>query len=236
MANQRSFTGPEARRLLRRARTGTLATLNREDGIPYASLANVATDSAGAPVIMVSSLAWHTRNLMADARASLLAAELPASGDILTGARVTVMGSFRRDDDPALRRRYLARHPEAAGYAGFGDFAFWRLVPDRVHAVAGFGRIETLNADEVFPPQPEMAALEESALAHMNQDHPDAVRRMAVARGGAAENPWRMVAADSDGADLSDGSRVIRVEFAAAVTTADDLRRALAELAKGGTE
>ena len=68
MANTRSFTGLEARRLLRRARTATLASLNREGGIPYASLANVATDVDGRPVILVSTLAWHTQNLLGDDR------------------------------------------------------------------------------------------------------------------------------------------------------------------------
>ena len=230
MATPRSFTGLEARRLLRRSFAGTLATLNRDDGIPYASLANIATDGRGAPVIMISGLAWHTRNLLADGRASLLVAELPASGDILTGSRVTVMGRFERTEDPALHQRYLARHPEAEAYAGFGDFAFWRLVPERLHAVAGFGRIETLNADEVFPSSALDFGLEASAIAHMNEDHAGAVARIAEAAGGARQAPWRMVAVDVDGADVSDGQKVLRTAFPEPVETAEALRTALATL------
>ena len=173
----RSFTGTEARQLLRRARTGTLASLNCDGGIPYASLVNVATDVEGHPLILISTLAWHTKNLLADPRASLLVAEPPTSGDALTGPRVTVMGRFAKVEDKALERRYLARHPHAALYAGFGDFAFWRLEPKRLHAVAGFGRIETMEADEVFPSNPEMVALEESAISHMNGEYCDAVQR-----------------------------------------------------------
>lgn len=232
MATPRSFTGLEARRLLRRAAKGTLATLNRDDGIPYASLANIATDGRGAPVIMISGLAWHTRNLSADGRASLLVAELPASGDILTGSRVTVMGRFERTDDLALRQRYLARHPEAQGYAGFGDFAFWRLAPERVHAVAGFGRIETLSADEVFPSGALDPELEASAITHMNEDHAEAVARIAEAAGGTRQSPWRMVAVDMDGADVSDGQEVLRAAFPEPAETAEALRVELIKLSQ----
>lgn len=230
--NPRSFTATEARRLLRRARTGTLGTINRDDGIPYASLVNVATDVGGEPIILVSTLAWHTRNLAADSRASLLVAEPPASGDALTGPRVTVMGRFVKADSGQARRRYLARHPEAAVYADFGDFAFWRLEPERAHAVAGFGRIETIEANEVFPSAAELAALEESAIAHMNEDHGDAVRRYAVKLLQASDGDWKITAIDPDGAILGLGGQILRLEFAEPVFTADALRIEFARLGK----
>lgn len=232
MTKQRSFTGLEARRLLRRQRTGTLATLNRAGGIPYASLVNLATDVEGQPVILVSTLAWHTRNLLADPRASVLVAEPPEKGDALTGARVTVMGRFEQLGTPRLSRRYLARHPEAAIYADFGDFATWRLVPELVHAVAGFGRIETLEAAEVFPAAPAMLDLEEGALSHMNQDHADAVRGYAAGLGGDPALDWKMRAVDGDGADLSDGAQSLRLAFPEPVSDAASLRVMLASLAK----
>lgn len=222
----RSFTGTEARQLLRRARTGTLATLNRDGGTPYGSLVNVAADVDGRPLILVSNLAWHTRNLLADSRASLLVAEPAASGDALTGSRVTVMGRFLKADELRVRRRYLAHHPEAEGYAGFGDFAFWRLEPELAHAVAGFGRIETLEASEVFVPAMEMEEIEESAVRHMNEDHFEQVQRLA----GGLEGRWRMAAIDPDGADLSNGERNLRVGFPAPVFTATELRACLASL------
>ena len=229
---QRSFSGTEARLLLRRARTGTLATLNGDTGIPYASLANVATDVEGRPLILVSTLAWHTRNLAADPRASLLVAEPPETGDALTGPRITVMGRFVKTTVPAHRRRYLARPPEAAMYADFGDFAFWRLEPETIHAVAGFGRIETLAADEVFPSNPEMVSLEESAIQHMNEDHADAVERYAVALLGAEPGPWTIAGIDPDGADLCRDSTVLRLPFAQTVTSGGALRATLAQLGK----
>ena len=230
MANPRSFTGLEARRLLRRARTATLASLNRDGGIPYASLANVATDVDGRPVILISRLAWHTQNLLADARASLLAAEPPESGDALTGARLTVMGCFRQCGESRLRRRYLARHPEAVMYADFSDFAFWRLEPEIVHAVAGFGRIETLPAAEVFPPADELEAVEESAIAHMNEDHADAARHYAMKLLRAEDGDWKVAGVDCDGVDLLLKERSMRLEFEAPVFTGVALRKTFADL------
>jgi putative heme iron utilization protein len=230
MNERRSFSAGEARNLLRRARTATLATLNGDDGVPYASLVNVATDVKGAPLILVSTLAWHTRNLLADGRASLMVAEVPDTGDALTGPRVTIMGRFEKVDDASLRRRYLARHPAAELYAGFGDFAFWRLIPERAHAVAGFGRIETIPADEMFPSADEMAALEEGAIAHMNEDHDDAIQRFASKLLGATPGGWKIAGIDPDGADLRRAEEVLRLPFPRAVYAGGALRKLLAEL------
>lgn len=230
MTDRRSFTAGEARNLLRRARTGTLATLNAGDGTPYASLVNLATDVRGCPVILVSTLAWHTRNLLADPRASVMVAEMPPEGDALTGARVTVMGRFAKVPAAEVSRRYLARHPAAELYAGFGDFAFWRLEPVEAHAVAGFGRIETIPANEMFPSADEMAALEEGAVAHMNDDHDDAIQRYAERLLGATPGGWKIAAIDPDGADLRRGEDVLRLSFEAAVYSGGALRALLARL------
>ena len=230
MNERRSFSAGEARNLLRRARTATLATLNGDDGVPYASLVNVATDVRGCPLILVSTLAWHTRNLLADGRASLMVAEVPETGDALTGPRVTIMGRFEKVEDAALRRRYLARHPAAELYAGFGDFAFWRLAPERAHAVAGFGRIETIPADEMFPSADEMTALEDGAIAHMNEDHDDAIQRFASKLLGTSPGGWKIAGIDPDGADLRRGEEVLRLPFPRTAYTGGALRKLLAEL------
>jgi hypothetical protein len=230
MSERRSFNADEARNLLRRARTGTLGTLNADDGTPYASLVNLATDVRGCPVILVSTLAWHTRNLLADPRASVMVAEMPGAGDALTGQRVTVMGRFSRVEAGSVNRRYLARHPAAELYAGFGDFAFWRLEPERAHAVAGFGRIETIPANEMFPSADEMIALEEGAVDHMNADHDDAIQRYAEKLLGAAPGGWKIMAIDTDGADLRRGQDVLRLPFGTPVQSGGALRSLLARL------
>ena len=230
MSGQRTFTGIEARRLLRNARTATLASVNQDDGTPYASLVNVATDVTGHPLILISTLAWHTKNLLANPRASLMVAEIPPSGDALTGPRVTVMGRFVKAEDEGIRRRYLARHPQASFYAGFGDFAFWRLEPERAHAVAGFGRIETMSADEVFPSVSEMIALEEGAIQHMNADHDDAIQRYAEKLLNSTPGDWKIAGIDPDGADLRRGDEVLRLQFETPVYSAGALRKLFASL------
>lgn len=219
------------RQVLRRAKTCALSTLSLGDGTPYGSLANIATDISGRPLILISRLAWHTQNLEADARASVLVGELPSTGDALVGPRVTVLGRFERVEDADLRRRYLARHPQAALYADFPDFFFWRLSPSAIHGVAGFGRIETLTPEEVFPPAGEMGAQEISAIEHMNHDHGEAIHLYATKILKAQPGPWRVLAIDPDGADLGLHEQCLRMEFHTPVLTAEALRKKFAELA-----
>lgn len=230
MTDGRSFSGTEARRLLRMAHTGALATLSRDGGTPYASLVNLATDLSGHPVVFVSRLAWHTQNLEADPRASVLVSAPPAEGDALTGARVTVLGRCAKETGSAHRRRYLAAHPEAGAYADFPDFAYWRLVPETIHAVAGFGRIETISAEEVFPDCSGLEELMDSAAAHMKDDHPEVASLLAVRLLGAPEGPWQVAAIDPDGLDLSDGGRSLRLAFAVPARDSTSLRKTIADL------
>jgi hypothetical protein len=228
----RSFTGQQCRLLLRRVKTASLATLNRDDGGPYVSVVNVATDPQGRPLIFISKLAWHTKNILGDPRASLLAAELPTTGDVLTGARVTVMGRLKQVPAAEIQHRYLACHPEAEGYIAFADFAFWRLMPERVHAVAGFGRIETLAADEVFLDLPGWPALEQEAIRHMKEDHGDQAALYAARLGGAPEGDWRIAAIDPDGCDLVGENTVLRVSFDAPASDGNGLRLAFKALSQ----
>lgn len=134
------------RHLVARARKGALATLYPGSGAPYASLVLVAPDRHGQPLFLMSRLAVHTRNIAADRRASLLLADArvdasAGSADTLTGSRVSLMGHIDVAADPEARARFLAAHPDAAGYADFGDFAFYRMTIDVAHLIEGFGRI-----------------------------------------------------------------------------------------------
>ena len=115
-----------AKKLLREGRSGALATLMPGSGDPYCSLVNVATGADGAPLLLISRLAVHTKNVLADSRVSLMIDERK-EGDPLQGARVMLMGTAAATDDPEVRRRYLARQPEAEMFAGFSDF---RVLPD----------------------------------------------------------------------------------------------------------
>ncbi len=231
----RSFTGYEARKLLRRARRGALGTLDRDTGIPYVSAVNVATDWQGMPVILISRLAKHSQNLLADPRASLLASELAAEGDALTGPRVTYLGEASVAADEALANRYVRLHPYAAGYARFPDFSLWRLSPSIVHAVAGFGRIETMSCEEVLLDAEkvgEWPSLEVSACGHMNDDHRRAIRDYAVNLLGSSDGDWSVAALDPDGADLEKAGIFKRLEFAKPCFEAVSLRLELVHLAE----
>jgi putative heme iron utilization protein len=140
-----------ARDLLANAGTATLATLS-PDGGPFASYVVTAPAEDGAPLMLLSALAVHTKNLIRDPRASLLFVREPAAGsDAMTADRLSVTGRCRRDDDPASRARYLEQHPDAAGYAGFADFALYRFEVEGGHLVAGFGRIVGFSANDLLP-------------------------------------------------------------------------------------
>lgn len=231
----RSFTGTEARLLLRRARTAALGTSNLDPKGPYVSLANIATDAQGHPVIFISKLAWHTRNIEATPESSIMASEIPAEGDALTGPRVTVMGRFEKIPASEISLRYAHHHPAARAYLDFPDFSFFRLNPQKIHAVAGFGRIETMDPDEVFLPETRVAAVMEAmqgALAHMNKDHADAVELYAVKLLGAAPGKWQLTAIDPDGAHLGLDGKVLRLPFDRPAEKPDDLRQVFVSLAQ----
>jgi heme iron utilization protein len=229
--DKNSFSGTAMRQILRRAKTSTLSTLSKADGTPYGSLANIATDLAGNPVLLISKLAWHTQNLGADARASILVSELPAQGDALVGPRVTVLGRFEQSGDANVRSRYLARHPQAKLYADFADFSFWRMKPSAIHGVAGFGRIETATPAMVFPDAAEFEALELSAIEHLNNDHAGTIHLYATRILNAMPGPWAVTALDPDGADLGLHDQSLRLNFSTPVFTAEALREKFAEIA-----
>ncbi len=227
-----------AKTLLRLTRTGTLATLDRNSGHPFASLVNVATDSDGAPLILVSKLATHTANLECDGRASLLLAET-GKGDALAHPRLTVLGMFapvelESTDDARIRRRFLARHPKSELYAGFGDFAFWRLGVVSAHLNGGFARAADLTAAEVLTDVSDARALVEAeadAIAHMNAEHAEACRLYASKLLGATDGDWRCVGVDPEGLELQKGQTVLRLFFPQHVTAPGPLRAVLKQLA-----
>jgi heme iron utilization protein len=140
----------EIKAVLARTKMGTLSVIDFETGGPFGALVNVATNEAGHPVFLFSSLARHTKCLIADTRASLLIAELPSEGDPLIGFRATITGHVNRLSGNHLRALYLAKHPYAETYINFGDFNFWALKPEKVFVVGGFGRIQAFDAAEIF--------------------------------------------------------------------------------------
>lgn len=223
-----------AKQLLRTTRAGTLATIDRNTGYPFGSLVNVATDVDGAPIILVSRLATHTANLERDARASVLLAA-GGKGDPLAHPRLTVLGSFEpRGDEPRVARRFLARHPKSELYARFADFSFWRMSVVSAHLNGGFARAADLPAEDLLTPldsADELIAAEESAVAHMNGDHAEAIALYATRLLGRASGAWRLTGLDPEGLDLALGDTTLRLAFPRRVTDGADLRSVLRELA-----
>jgi putative heme iron utilization protein len=223
-----------ARKLLREARGGALATLMTGSGDPYCSLANVASAFDGTPILLISRLAIHTKNILADPRVSLMLDERK-EGDPLQGARVMLMGRAERTDDPHVRRRYLARQPEAAMFADFADFAFYRVALTGAHLVAGFGRIVDLKPADILVDvsgADELLAAEDDAVAHMNDDHTDACRLYATKLLGAPDGDWKCAGFDSEGMELQNGRLALRLLFPQRVTGPGPLRAVLKQLAE----
>lgn len=222
-----------ARRLISEARIGSLATLD-SSGSPYVSLVTVATMPDLSPVLLLSRLARHTQNFLADPRVSLLIGE-SGEGDPLEGARISISGKIAVTDDVSVKRRFLLRHPSAENYASFKDFSFYRVEPSGAHLVAGFGRIADVRAEDLRIETKDAAPLleaEAGAVDHMNEDHLDAIELYATRLLGAAPGQWRVIGTDPEGCDLMLGDIVRRLDFPQRVMNAGDLRKVLVSLAQ----
>ncbi len=223
-----------ARTLVMQMTTGTLSTLATEpEGHPYGSFVTVAFDD-GSPVFLVSSLAEHTRNLRRDPRASLLVAEGGAE-DPLANGRVTLLGSCTQvaGDGGSARAAFLATHPNAAYYADYRDFAFWTLRVASIRYIGGYGRMSWVDAADWGAAEPDpLAASAGGIIAHMNDDHADAMVVYCKAFSKATDiSAARMTGVDRYGFEMSaettEGPRPIRLAFAEPVSTPEGVRAAL---------
>ncbi len=225
-----------ARSLLRRSRQGALATLMSDSGDPYCSLVNVASHADASPILLISRLALHTGNILADHRVSLMLDER-AEGDPLEGSRIMLAGRAEQagtDDLPALRRRYLNAHPSAETFVDFNDFSFFRIRPSGAHLVAGFGRIVDLKPAQFLTVISDAGALleaEQGAIDHMNADHRDAMNLYATRLLGAEVADWRCTGCDPNGIDMQAGAKTLRLDFPERVTGPGELRKILVGLA-----
>jgi len=236
-ANENFDPQRAAKRLLRETGTGALGTLDAS-GAPYISLVTVATEASGAPVLLLSKLARHTENIARDTRVSLLLAADRAD-DPLAGARISITGRIEKTEDSAAKRRFLARHPAAECYAVFADFGFYRIEIEHAHLVAGFGRIVDLSAAELLTSldgAEKLLEAEEGAVAHMNEDHLDAIELYATKLLGEAAGAWKIASLDPEGCDLLLGETARRLEFPQRVMAGDELRKTMVALVKQARE
>lgn len=227
----------QAKGLVRAARFASLATIDALDGSPAASRVSLATSMAGEPVFLISGLSGHFKNLLADARCSLLVGE-PGKGDPLAHPRMTLIGRAERVTEDTgreqIKARYLMRHPKAALYVDFPDFAFWRFTTARASLNGGFGRAFAPTASDVVTAMTGLEGLvtaEAGAVSHMNSDHADAVNHYAASLGEKGEG-WRLACLDPEGLDLARGDEMARLWFDTPLRSPAEMRPTLVALAK----
>ena len=228
--------GAEARRYLRRHSAGVLSTLSKRlGGYPFGSVTPFVTDHEARPVILVSRLAEHTKNIDADARVSLLVHD--AADDVQTAARLTVVAdASAASDPPALAARYLRYFPDAQRLLDLGDFSFYALQPVFVRHIAGFGAIRSITPQSFAPPDNRLAGVEGEIVAHMNEDHAQALRDYCRRAHRIEAATVTMLGIDCEGFDVRADGRALRFEFDAPVTNAGSAREALAEMARAARE
>lgn len=226
-----------ARTLVRQVTTGTLCTVALEPkGYPYGSFVTVAFDG-GDPVFLVSALAEHTRNMERDPRASVVVVE-SGSPDPLANGRVTLLGTCGKvpTGDEGPRRVFLETHPNAAYYADFRDFAFWKLSVESIRYIGGYGRMSWVESDDWHGAEADpMATVADAVVTHMNDDHADAMVFYCKAFSRATDiSAASMTAIDRYGFEMSavtpEGPRPVRLAFPAEVRTADEARKALIDM------
>jgi putative heme iron utilization protein len=240
MAADNAERGREARRLMRSKGHAALGTSLAEGlgGRPYVSLVATACDSDASPLLLLSDLAQHTMNLVADPRVSVLFEDTAGHTDPLAGPRLTLLGRAERSDNRRLAARFAARHPSSANYAGFADFHLYRVAIERGHLVAGFGRIAWIDASDLCftADASALAAAESEIVLHMNADHADAIQAYAERLLGRQGTGWQMTGIDPEGIDLrrprGAGGETVRLDFASPILTPEAAWQALVSLAK----
>ncbi len=227
-----------ARRLIRSCNKAVFSTLGNPEksdiaGWPATSLVTVAAAWDGSPVLMLSELAHHTQNILSDSRASLLFDATTGYANPQEGPRVSVVGRLQKTKDKALHARFLAYHPRAALYAGFADFAFYKMKVERFHLVGGFARafwIKKSKAVLAKKDWAEIAEHEQGVLDHMNADHADALALYGTKLLGKKGKYWTMIGCDPEGCDLRCGNQIHRLNFDAMATDIGGIRRVLVDL------
>ena len=223
--------GTDARRLLRRCRSGSLGTNSlRLTGYPYVSIVPFVLDHSANPVLLISRLAEHTKNIGTDERVSLAAQEL--ADDVQARARLTLCGTCQRDERRTeLAARYLRYFPNAASLLDL-DFDFYRISPVALRYIGGFGAVNWLSAQELSATSTSISAIEEDVLAQINCDHVRALHDYCRRKLQLSVSKVIMVGLDCDGFDVRADDKLIRFEFCETVHDAQTVRSPLAVLAR----
>jgi putative heme iron utilization protein len=221
-------TGHEARRYLRHNLYGVLSTISKKlDGYPFGSVVPCVTDHAARPVILVSRLAEHTKNIDADPRVSLLVRN--AGADPQESARLTLIGNARPagDERAAVQARYLRYFPAAERLLALGDFSFFHIEPATLRYIGGFGAIHWISSNSYAPPANSLAVCEAEIVAHMNADHAAAMHEYCRHFKRTQPAMVSMIGIDCDGFDVRADDEIMRFDFAQPIVDAPTARAAL---------
>jgi putative heme iron utilization protein len=216
-----------ARSLFLKESFGVLATISVDvKGYPFGSVTPYCVDRMSCPIIYISPIAQHTRNILADPRVSLTVIERSASDDVQAQGRVTCLANARQvEGDRDVSERYFRYFPSARQYEQTHSFDFFRLEVVRVRFIGGFGQIFWMEPEEFSNANPFSATEEARIIQHMNQDHSDVLS-------GLAGSESVMVGVDAEGFDILNSDKKIRVPFSAPVTNMEEARRAFVEIAR----
>jgi len=226
-------TAADARKFLYATHSGVLSTISaRLDGYPFGSIAPFVLDHDGNPLVLISTIAEHTKNIQADPRVSLIAFD-PASQDMQAGARLTLVGDAAiAPKNNSLRARYLRYFPQAESYFDMHDFQFYHIAVKQARYIGGFGKIHWIPGQELRPPANHLAEQEAAILDHMNADHTENLRAYCHHVHGEDVETVAMTGIDTDGFDVTADGCLLRFSFETPVTNAQEARVALVALAK----
>jgi hypothetical protein len=223
----------------------TLSTLSRKQpGFPFGSLMPYALDSVGRPLFLISTMAMHTQNLKADPRASLFVTQPASDGDVLGAARVTIVGSalpVPEEEKAETRESYLAAHPGSHYWVDFTDFAFFRLEPQDLYFVGGFGVMGWVSAADYAAARPDpLSVAARGILDHMNADHADALILLSRTQAGLEAKSATMTAVDRLGfhvlVETSSGVKGARIPFLREALHPGEARAVLVEMVRAARQ
>ncbi|MDP1765907.1 MAG: DUF2470 domain-containing protein [Methylotenera sp.] len=242
----------EALQFLRTTQSGVLSTFSAKfTGYPFGSVAPFVLDHNGQPVILISTIAEHTQNIITNPKVSLLV--FAGNEDLQASARLTLIGEAKQigKEDMDLRARYLRYLPQATSYFDMHDFNFYRIEIAQVRYIAGFGRMgwisreklsgDTLSGNKLSDGNPtdnsQLSAQETSIIGHMNADHVHSLIAYSKHFHGINAEHAEMLGIDSDGFDakvtISNGqTQILRFNFDQPIHDAQSARAALVSMSK----
>jgi heme iron utilization protein len=229
----------EAKQFLRSTQHGILSTIsNKFVGYPFGSVTPFILGHDGQPIVLISTIAEHTKNIIANPKVSLLV--FAKGDDLQANARLTLLGEAENigKDDADLMARYCRYFPDSVGYFAMHDFSFYRINIAQARYIAGFGKMGWMegNALNIQAGSNHIAALETDMIEHMNQDHADSLMAYCQHFHGLTPSRALLIGIDSDGFDVEvvvdDDIKTLRFNFAAPIFDANSARAAFVAISK----